>query len=161
MYQATFFQSRTMASDSEVLIVIAAASHTAANHLRTCWRSWLEGANKTTLSAKSRDEIQWLPNQIPSSPWLRLEILSIKIMNRTGDKGQPCWSPTCTGNRSDLLPAMWTKLLLWSYRDRTALSRGPLTPYSQSISHRMPEGTRSNDFFKCYHNTNPVSRIWC
>ncbi|KAI3364832.1 hypothetical protein L3Q82_001018 [Scortum barcoo] len=64
-------------------------------------------------------------------PWLlRLEILSIKIMNRTGDKGQPCRSPTCTGNRSDLLPAMRTKLLLRSYRDRTALSKGPRTPYS-------------------------------
>ncbi|KAI3365814.1 hypothetical protein L3Q82_000716 [Scortum barcoo] len=61
----------------------------------------------------------------PSGPWLRLEILSIKIMNRTGDKGQPCRSPTCTGNRSDLLPAMRTKLLLRSYRDRTALSKGP------------------------------------
>ncbi|KAI3353734.1 hypothetical protein L3Q82_004966 [Scortum barcoo] len=24
-------------------------------------------------------------------------------MNKTGDKGQPCRSPTCTGNRSDLL----------------------------------------------------------
>ena len=47
-----------------------------------------------------------IPNQIPSGPWLRLEILSIKIMNRTGDKGQPCRSPTCTGNRSDLLLAM-------------------------------------------------------
>ncbi|KAI3364588.1 hypothetical protein L3Q82_011369, partial [Scortum barcoo] len=65
----------------------------------------------------------------PSGPWLRLEILSIKIMNRTGDKGQPCRSPTCTGNRSDLLPAMRTKLLLRSYRDRTALSKGPWTPY--------------------------------
>ncbi|KAI3370904.1 hypothetical protein L3Q82_007417 [Scortum barcoo] len=38
-------------------------------------------------------------------------------MNRTGDKGQPCRSPTCTGNRSDLLPAMRTKLLLQSYRE--------------------------------------------
>ncbi|KAI3361927.1 hypothetical protein L3Q82_012275 [Scortum barcoo] len=52
------------------------------------------------------------------SPWLRLEILSIKIMNRTGgDKGQPCRSPTCTGNRSDLLPAMRTKLLLRSHTE--------------------------------------------
>ncbi|KAI3361928.1 hypothetical protein L3Q82_012276, partial [Scortum barcoo] len=56
------------------------------------------------------------------------EILSIKIMNRTGDKGQPCRSPTCTGNRSDLLPAMRTKLLLRSYRDRTALSKGSPDP---------------------------------
>ncbi|KAI3362857.1 hypothetical protein L3Q82_001903 [Scortum barcoo] len=74
----------------------------------------------TTSSAKSRDEILWFPNRTPSGPWLRLETLSIKIMNRTGDKGQPCQSPTCTGNKSDLLPAMRTKLLLRSYRDRTA-----------------------------------------
>ncbi|KAI3369451.1 hypothetical protein L3Q82_007666 [Scortum barcoo] len=71
---------------------------------------------------------------LPPAPLatLSLEILSIKIMNRTGDKGQPCRSPTCTGNRSDLLPAMRTKLLLRSYRDRTALSKGPRTPYSRS-----------------------------
>ncbi|KAI3366393.1 hypothetical protein L3Q82_000455 [Scortum barcoo] len=75
--------------------------------------------------AKSRDEILWFPNRTPSGPppGYALEILSIKIMNRTGDKGQPCRSPTCTGNRSDLLPAMRTKLLLRSYRDRTALSK--------------------------------------
>ena len=73
-----------MASDLAVLILIPAASYLTANHPRT---SWLEGANKTTSSAKSRDEIQWLPNQI----------LSIKIMNRIGNKGQPCWSPTCSG----------------------------------------------------------------
>ncbi|KAI3364507.1 hypothetical protein L3Q82_011293 [Scortum barcoo] len=92
------------------------------NHGPRIWR--------TTSSAKSRDEILWFPNRTPSGPWLRLEILSIKIMNRTGDKGQPCRSPTCTGNRSDLLPAMQTKLLLRSYRDRTALSKGSRTPYS-------------------------------
>ncbi|KAI3375842.1 hypothetical protein L3Q82_004115 [Scortum barcoo] len=44
--------------------------------------------------AKSRDEILWFPNRTPSGPyWLRLEILSIKIMNRTGDKGQPSALP--------------------------------------------------------------------
>ncbi|KAI3367782.1 hypothetical protein L3Q82_026215 [Scortum barcoo] len=43
-------------------------------------------------------------------------------------KGKPCRSPTCTGNRSDLLPAMRTKLLLRSYRDRTALSKGSPDP---------------------------------
>ncbi|MEQ2251740.1 hypothetical protein ILYODFUR_014247 [Ilyodon furcidens] len=64
------------------------------------------GASRTTSSAKRRDEIHWPPNQTPSGPWLRLEILSIKVMNRTGDKGQPCRSPTCTGNRSDLVLAM-------------------------------------------------------
>ena len=58
----------------EELILIPAASHMAANHPRTCWRSWLEGASKTTSSAKSRDEIQRLPSQTPSGPWLLLEI---------------------------------------------------------------------------------------
>ncbi|KAI3367573.1 hypothetical protein L3Q82_026424 [Scortum barcoo] len=71
-----------------------------------------------------------LHTRLQTAPVHAEEILSIKIMNRTGDKGQPCRSPTCTGNRSDLLPAMRTKLLLRSYRDRTALSKGSRTPYS-------------------------------
>ena len=43
-------------------------------------------ASKTTSFAKSRDEIQWLPTQTSSGPWLHLEILSMKLMNRTGNK---------------------------------------------------------------------------
>ncbi len=81
-----------MASDLAMLILIPASSHSAANRPSACRRSWSDGANKTTSSAKSRDEIVWSPNQTHSSPWLHLEILSIKIM-----------SPTCTGNKSDLL----------------------------------------------------------
>ncbi len=146
--QATLFRLRTMASDLEALILIPTASHSAANRPSACWRSWSEVANTTTSSAKSRDEIAWSPNPTPSGPWLRLEILSIKIMNRTGDKGQPCRSTTCTGNKSDLLLAMRTKLLLLSYRDRTALSKGPRTPYSRSTLHRIPRGTQSNAFSK-------------
>ncbi len=61
-------------------------------------RSRSEGANKTTLPTKSRDEIVWPPNWTPSGTWMHLEMLSIKIMNRTCDKGQPCRSPSCTGN---------------------------------------------------------------
>ncbi|KAI3361342.1 hypothetical protein L3Q82_013518 [Scortum barcoo] len=112
---------------------------------------------RTTSSAKSRDEILWFPNRTPSGPWLRLEILSIKIMNRTGDKGQPCRSPTCTGNRSDLLPAMRTKLLLRSYRDRTALSKGP-GPHtsSRSTPHRIPRGTR----FECLLQIHKAHVDW-
>lgn len=45
-----------------------------------------------------------------STPRLRLEILSIKFMNRIGDKE---WSPTLTGNKSESLPAMQTKLWHW------------------------------------------------
>lgn len=65
-------------------------------------------------------------------------------MTRTRDKRQPCHSQACTGNRSDLLLAMQTKLLLWPYRDHTGLSRVPPTPYSRSTSHRTPQETCSN-----------------
>ncbi|MEQ2272636.1 hypothetical protein XENORESO_004592 [Xenotaenia resolanae] len=99
-----------MASDLEVLIFIPTASRSAVNCPSACYEVWLEGSSRTTLSAKRKDEIHWSPNQTPSRPWLRLEILSVKIMNRTGDKGQPCQSPTCIGNRSDLVPAMWKAL---------------------------------------------------
>ncbi|MEQ2196618.1 hypothetical protein XENOCAPTIV_005803 [Xenoophorus captivus] len=44
----------------------------------------------------------------------------MKVMNRTGDKGQPCWSPTCTGYRFNLILAMRTILLLCLCRDRMA-----------------------------------------
>ncbi|KAK3507828.1 hypothetical protein QTP70_001195 [Hemibagrus guttatus] len=115
--QANFFQSRTMASNLEVLILITATSHSAATHPSACCRSWLKGANRTTSSAKSRDEIPWSPNWTPSIPWLCLKILSIKVMNRTSDKGQPCQSPTCTGKRSDFQQAMRTKLPQNATRD--------------------------------------------
>lgn len=39
-------------------------------------------------------------------PWLQLEILSINTMTRTSNKGQSCWSPMWTRNRSDLLLAV-------------------------------------------------------
>ncbi|KAK3506182.1 hypothetical protein QTP70_003066 [Hemibagrus guttatus] len=50
-------------------------SHSAAKCPSACCKSWLEGANRTTSSAKSSDEILWSPNQTPSSPGLRIEIL--------------------------------------------------------------------------------------
>ncbi|KAI3357986.1 hypothetical protein L3Q82_003011 [Scortum barcoo] len=75
-----------MASDLEVLILIPAASHFAANHPSSeSWRSLLDEAKRTTSSPKIRDG-------------LHLEILSINIMNRTGDKGQPWRSPIPIGN---------------------------------------------------------------
>lgn len=49
---------------------------------------------------------------------VRHNILSIKTMNRISDKGQPWRIPIPTENKSDLLPAIWTKLLLRLYRDR-------------------------------------------
>uniref|UniRef100_A0A3P9DHM0 YqaJ viral recombinase domain-containing protein n=1 Tax=Maylandia zebra TaxID=106582 RepID=A0A3P9DHM0_9CICH len=78
-------------------------------------------------------------------------------MNRTGDKGQPWRSPSPTGNESDLLPAMRTKLLQRLYRDRMASSNGPDTPYSRNTSHRTPRGTRSNAFSK---STKHMIKSW-
>uniref|UniRef100_A0A3P9C4G3 Histone H1 n=1 Tax=Maylandia zebra TaxID=106582 RepID=A0A3P9C4G3_9CICH len=135
-------------SHLEVLILIPAASHSAANRSSVSWRPSPDEANRTTSSAKIRDEILRPPKRKPSATWLRLEILSIKIMNRTGDKGQPWRGPSPTGNESDLLPAMRTKLLQRLYRDRMARSNGPDTPYSRNTSHRTPRGTRSNAFSK-------------
>ena len=46
-------------------------------------------------------------------------------MNRTLDQGQPLRRPTLTGNRSDLLPAMGSKLRLQRYRDQMAHDKRP------------------------------------
>lgn len=50
-----------------------------------------------------------------------------KAMNRICDKGQLWQSPTPTGNESDLLPAMRTKLLQQLYMDRMAHSMSAFT----------------------------------
>ncbi|TWW67223.1 hypothetical protein D4764_02G0002640 [Takifugu flavidus] len=126
------FRARTMDSNLEVLSRIPAASHSVANRPRICWRSLLDGTRTTASSAKSSDEIIRPPNWTPSTPWLHLEILSIKVMNRTGDKGQPWRSSTLTGNKYDLQPAIRTKLVLLWYRDWTVLIKGPFIPYSRS-----------------------------
>ncbi|MEQ2289498.1 hypothetical protein AMECASPLE_033668 [Ameca splendens] len=70
---------------------------------------------------------------------------SIKVMNRTGDKGQPCQSPTCTGKRSDLVSAMPTKLLLSLYRDRMAPDKARPIPYSWSTPLIVPWSTGHNE----------------
>ncbi|MEQ2232938.1 hypothetical protein ILYODFUR_016603 [Ilyodon furcidens] len=57
-----------MALDLEGLILIPAASQSAANCPSACFRSWLEGAGRTTSSAKIRDKIHHSPNQSPSGP---------------------------------------------------------------------------------------------
>lgn len=59
-------------------------------------RSRSDKANRTTSSGRSREAIHRSQNWTLSSPPPCLEILSMKITNRTGDKGQPWWSPTPT-----------------------------------------------------------------
>ncbi|KAI3363115.1 hypothetical protein L3Q82_011765 [Scortum barcoo] len=91
--------------------------------------------------------------------------------NRTGDKGQPCRSPTCTctGNRSDLLPAMRTKLLLQSYRETEqplAKAPGPHThgalPTEYHEGHgRMPSpDPQSTCGLVGQTPINPPSTLW-
>uniref|UniRef100_A0A7N8Y1Q5 Proprotein convertase subtilisin/kexin type 7 n=1 Tax=Mastacembelus armatus TaxID=205130 RepID=A0A7N8Y1Q5_9TELE len=75
-----------------------------------------------------------------------------------------CQSPTCTWHRSDELPAMRTKLLLWSYRDRTALSRGSWTTYSQTtrpisqatISQIYIPHSKKSDFMNTLKSDNTI-----
>jgi len=55
--RSTFFRLRTMASDLEELTFILASSHSATKCSNAHWSSWLEGANRTTSSAKSRNAI--------------------------------------------------------------------------------------------------------
>lgn len=79
-----------------------------------------EGSNKTTSSMKNR----WNPVAPVPDP---LQALS-------GGWGQPCQSPTRIGKRSDLLPAMRTKLLLRLYRDCTAYTIHMVVEHSQDWS---------------------------
>lgn len=105
------------------------------------WKSMLQTTAvpapdpKCSIICKKQQWNPVVPSPDPLWPMVASKILSINVMNRTSEK---C---TCTGNRSDLLLAMWIKLLLWSYRNQAALSRGPLTP---SSSHRMPWRTWLN-----------------
>ncbi|MED6257900.1 hypothetical protein ATANTOWER_000163 [Ataeniobius toweri] len=91
---STLFRLKTIASDLEAPILILAVSHSAGNCSSESCRTRADEANRTKSSAKSRDAILRPPKQIPSTPSLRLEILSIKVMNRIGDIGQPWRSPT-------------------------------------------------------------------
>ena len=116
-----------MVSDLEVLIVIPATSHSAA-----CLAGG-HGPKPPTGPHHLQRETRSRGHPTPSTPWVCLEILSIKVMNKIGNKGPLGGSPTLSGNKSDLLPAMQTRLWLWSYREQTAHIRGPNTPVSWRV----------------------------
>lgn len=80
-----------MSSYLEVLILIPAASHSATNQNQSHIGS--PDSMKPTRQhhpRNSRDVILWFPNLTLFGLWLHLDILSMEIMNRTGDKRQPC-----------------------------------------------------------------------
>lgn len=77
----------------------------------------------------------------PLWPLLQLEILSIKIRNRTGTKGKPCQSPTCTRNRSDY---GYVNQATAETRKHQAKSPEPHTPRKPATgSHRKHSGMPS------------------
>ncbi|KAK0147744.1 hypothetical protein N1851_012564 [Merluccius polli] len=73
-----------MDSDLEVLILIPAALHSAANRSSESWRSRSDGANRTTSSAKSSDPI--LSNRHSCAP-LGLPVPACCLRSPTGQKG--------------------------------------------------------------------------
>ena len=126
-----------------VLICMPAIVHLAANRSRARWSPALEDANRAMSSAKSRDSTLAFPIVTQSGVVLLREILSIKIMNRSGDNTHPCRRPTHTRNESDLLLLIRTWLLQSMYKDRMAARRRPLIPYSFKTLHSRSRGTRS------------------
>ncbi|XP_061545548.1 poly(A) polymerase gamma isoform X2 [Phycodurus eques] len=58
-------------------------------------------------------------------------------MNRIFDRWQPWWSPALTSNKSDIMPAMRTKLTLVIQRPNSLYQDGP-------VPHRTLRWTRSN-----------------
>lgn len=94
--------------------------------------SWFDDTNRTSLSTKSREVILRFQNGKLFALWLHLEILSMKITNRTGDKGKPWRSPTTSGSKFYFVAWIWTWLSLWLYKDCLACSKGSGIPYKRN-----------------------------
>ena len=70
--------------------------------------SLMSSPSRTCLKCLAWEAPWWHPNCFlfwpkwkPSSHWLSLAILSLKVMNRISNKGQSWWSSTCSGKESD------------------------------------------------------------
>ena len=118
--------------------------HSVANRSRARWNPALEDANRATLSAKSRDSTLAFFLVTQSGVVLLRAILSIKIMNRSGDNSHPCRRPTRTRNEFNILPLIRTWLLQSLYKDRMVARRRPLISYSFKTLHSRPRETRSD-----------------
>lgn len=96
--QSTHSLLRIMALDLEELILIPANSLLATKQSSERQRSQTDCVIRTTWSANRNNAFLSPSNCNPPLPWLTLEILSMKITNRTGDEVQPWWRPTPTSN---------------------------------------------------------------
>lgn len=78
---------------------------------------WLQCTLEVLARLSQYDHISYRRQRCrsPGDPCLHIEIVSMKIMNRRGEKGQRCRSATRTGNSSNLQPAIWTRVLLCSH----------------------------------------------
>lgn len=89
----------------DVLTLIQAISHLAANCSCACWRSHSDKANRTTSPAKSRDVIWRFPKR--TSSW--------KSKNRTDDR-EPWWSPAHIEKVFVFVLRTQTQISLWFIR---------------------------------------------
>lgn len=143
----TVFWQRTMAL--EVLTLIEAASHSAANRPSVCWRSWSE-ANRTTSSAQSRD-VSVDPKQgtllTPAMPWYPVHEYHKRILERQG--------ATVESNPH------WKHVWMCAKSKDTAMA---LVPHTPSTPHRVPQRTCSPNMplhVYCHqrpHNTEEAKR---
>ena len=77
-----------------VLILFPVSKHASENRSSAYWRSFLFKFNNARSSANSRRRTLHSPNVTPLLKELSLSILSMYIMNRIGERTQPCCSPT-------------------------------------------------------------------
>lgn len=115
-----------MGSDLEVLTIIPAVSHSAANHHSATEGQGLFSATEPHTTQKKE--------MLFSDSWLCHQILSIVNMIRIRDDGQPWLSPTLTDDVFDFLLRKQTQLLLWLNKDHMAHSSSLGTPYSCSTA---------------------------
>lgn len=66
----------------------------------------------------------------------------VRLLSRPVDNGQLWRSPNLTGNESDFLPAMQTKLWMQQYRHWLAHNNRPSSPYSWSTIYSTSWETR-------------------
>ena len=77
-----------------LLIFISGSKHASENRSSAYWRSLLFQLNNARSSANSRRRTLHSPNVTPLLEELSLSILSMYIMDRRGERAQPCCSPS-------------------------------------------------------------------
>lgn len=88
-----------------------------AEHHFLCWESWLECKIKVLVQSSQQSDISWKKQRwkcvVPKpDPWLCQIVLTMNVLNKTGDKAHPCRSPT-----HFLYYMLYIKVLFWMYRN--------------------------------------------